>query len=43
MGGIALNKHGEVGVARNVDLMPHAYVKERMKDIQVGFAPKMTV
>lgn len=43
MAGIALDKKGNVGVARNVDLTPHAFIREGLTEVKVGFAPKMTV
>ena len=43
MGGIALNKRGVVGAARNVALMPHAFIAEGMAEAKVSFAPRMVV
>jgi beta-aspartyl-peptidase (threonine type) len=43
MAGIVLNKEGEVGMARNVDLTPHAFMSARLKEPMVGFSPKMKI
>jgi len=36
---IALDKDGNVGAARNVDLTPHAFLSSHMKCARVNFAP----
>jgi len=41
LSGIALNNKGEVGVARNVDALPHAYMSSELELPRVGFAPRM--
>jgi len=40
MAGIVLNREGEVGMVRNVDLTPHAFMSDRLKEPMVGFSPK---
>ncbi|MDA4124644.1 MAG: isoaspartyl peptidase/L-asparaginase [Thaumarchaeota archaeon] len=41
MAGIVLNDKAEVGVARNVDATPHAYIREGMSEVQIGFGPQI--
>jgi isoaspartyl peptidase/L-asparaginase-like protein (Ntn-hydrolase superfamily) len=37
LGGIALDKDGNVGIARNTELFPHAYMAEGLGTPQIGF------
>ncbi len=41
MAGIALNQDAKVGMARNVDATPHAYIREGMSEAQVGFGKRI--
>jgi len=36
---IAMDQHGNIGVARNAELTPHAYFRKGMKKPEVSFAP----
>jgi isoaspartyl peptidase/L-asparaginase-like protein (Ntn-hydrolase superfamily) len=36
---IAMDKNGNIGAARNVELTPHAYFSKGMKKPRVSFAP----
>jgi isoaspartyl peptidase/L-asparaginase-like protein (Ntn-hydrolase superfamily) len=41
MAGIALDKEGNVGMARNVDLTPHAYISSSTGKVSVGFGRRI--
>lgn len=41
MAGIVLDSNASVGMARNVDATPHAFVREGLGEVQVGFGPRI--
>jgi beta-aspartyl-peptidase (threonine type) len=41
MAGIALDKDGNVGMARNVDLTPHAYINSTVDKVSVNFGKRI--